>query len=59
VTSAKFYDVWCKRLAAEGKVVGFHGTSQQNASSILRQGFEPSRNGTLGPGVYWSTSLEK
>mmetsp|Transcript_66792 Transcript_66792/g.215902 ORF Transcript_66792/g.215902 Transcript_66792/m.215902 type:complete len:231 (+) Transcript_66792:15-707(+) len=37
----------------------FHGTSAANASSIQIQGFRPSVDGMLGPGVYLSRDLRK
>uniref|UniRef100_A0A8C6U9Z3 Grass carp reovirus (GCRV)-induced gene 2e n=1 Tax=Neogobius melanostomus TaxID=47308 RepID=A0A8C6U9Z3_9GOBI len=39
--------------------VMYHGTTQMNAQSILRNGFRRSTDGMLGPGVYLSRDLEK
>lgn len=37
----------------------FHGTSEENARSIERDGFRPSVRGMLGPGVYVSRDPSK
>ncbi|KAK3571230.1 hypothetical protein QTP86_005423 [Hemibagrus guttatus] len=37
----------------------YHGTTLSAARKIKRQGFKPSTDGMLGPGVYMSRSLEK
>ncbi|XP_044038531.1 uncharacterized protein LOC122869497 [Siniperca chuatsi] len=39
--------------------VMYHGTSRQNAQSILATGFQQSPRGLLGRGVYLSRDLEK
>ncbi|KAM6965970.1 uncharacterized protein LKV04_018480 [Tautogolabrus adspersus] len=41
------------------RYVMYHGTSSQNAESILEKGFERSTKGMLGPGVYLSRDLKK
>ena len=38
-------------------VVGFHQTNHDAAYSIALSGFEPSKKGMLGKGVYFATSL--
>ncbi|KAL0993791.1 hypothetical protein UPYG_G00113980 [Umbra pygmaea] len=37
----------------------FHGTHLSNAQDIITNGFKPSRDGLLGPGVYVSRNIEK
>ncbi|XP_052393944.1 grass carp reovirus (GCRV)-induced gene 2e [Carassius gibelio] len=37
----------------------YHGTSMEAAEKIKREGFRPSANGMLGPGVYLSRDLQK
>merc|ERR1712039_506355 len=37
----------------------FHGTSEDAAMKIEKQGFRPSVSGMLGPGVYCSRDLRK
>ncbi|XP_062407929.1 uncharacterized protein LOC134099153 [Sardina pilchardus] len=37
----------------------YHGTSKENADSILKTGFKPSSDGMLGQGVYLSRDLRK
>jgi hypothetical protein len=37
----------------------YHGTSSAAAAGILRQGFQPSKGGMLGPGIYCSAQLDK
>jgi len=39
--------------------VMYHGTSQEAAKAIRRNGFQRSRGGMLGPGVYLSRDLQK
>lgn len=36
------------------RLVAYHGT--RNAAAILQNGFQPSRGGEFGPGVYFSES---
>ncbi|CAF2953219.1 unnamed protein product [Rotaria sp. Silwood2] len=38
-------------------VVGFHQTSHAAAYSIAKTRLEPSKNGWIGPGIYFATSL--
>lgn len=37
----------------------YHGTSRQNAVSIIKTGFRPSAGGNLGAGVYVSKDFNK
>uniref|UniRef100_A0A671QHL2 Poly [ADP-ribose] polymerase n=1 Tax=Sinocyclocheilus anshuiensis TaxID=1608454 RepID=A0A671QHL2_9TELE len=37
----------------------YHGTTLQNAIRIMNEGFSPSYDGMLGPGVYVTRSFEK
>ncbi|KAL4608620.1 hypothetical protein GN956_G24767 [Arapaima gigas] len=37
----------------------YHGTHLQNAKVIISQGFQPSKDGLLGPGVYVSRNIDK
>uniref|UniRef100_A0A8C1GL74 Grass carp reovirus (GCRV)-induced gene 2o n=1 Tax=Cyprinus carpio TaxID=7962 RepID=A0A8C1GL74_CYPCA len=37
----------------------FHGTHLTNAKTIIDKGFERSKDGLLGPGVYVSRNIEK
>merc|ERR1712098_524240 len=37
----------------------FHGTRPEAAKSIQKEGFKPSTNGMLGPGVYVSQDINK
>ncbi|XP_059398719.1 uncharacterized protein LOC132130884 [Carassius carassius] len=37
----------------------FHGTHLKNAVTIINKGFEPSKDGMLGPGVYVSRNIAK
>lgn len=37
----------------------YHGTHRNNASAIITGGFQCSRGGTLGPGVYCSRDIAK
>ncbi|XP_016327796.1 GCRV-induced gene 2o [Sinocyclocheilus anshuiensis] len=37
----------------------FHGTHLKNAETIINEGFEPSIDGMLGPGVYVSRNIAK
>ena len=37
----------------------YHGTSSSNATSICQNGFQKSRDGMLGPGVYLSADRAK
>ncbi|XP_061105437.1 uncharacterized protein LOC133133352 [Conger conger] len=39
--------------------VMYHGTSKEDAESIKRNGFTPSEDGMLGPGVYVSRDIQK
>ena len=39
--------------------VGYHGTSAEAAQDIITNGFKRSTRGMLGPGVYWSDTLDK
>ena len=39
--------------------VMYHGTTQEVANAILKNGFQPSTKGMLGPGVYLSRDLQK
>lgn len=53
-----------QRLTARGirATIGFHATSRSNATSILENGFAPSRNGYdwLGDGAYlWEDDLDR
>ncbi|KAG9328674.1 hypothetical protein JZ751_011492, partial [Albula glossodonta] len=41
------------------KYTMYHGTSTQNAQLIKKNGFRPSANGMLGPGVYMSRNVTK
>lgn len=41
------------------EVTMFHGTSLENAKSIVENGFQPSTKGTLGEGVYLSQNISK
>lgn len=44
----------------EGKVIQmYHGTSHENAKSIMKGGFRPSTQGLLGAGVYVTKDMEK
>ena len=38
-------------------VVGFHQTSHVAAYSIAKEGFRPSKEGMIGEGIYFATSL--
>ena len=65
--------VICRRLVQIRKLPGhlsscsqdstvltmYHGTSLDNAKSIMRDGFRPSVDGLLGPGVYLTRDLVK
>ena len=49
---------WC--VPPRGRTMTmYHGTTSQNARSIMRNGFWPSRTGMLGEGVYVSTDIDK
>jgi len=37
----------------------YHGTTPENAALIMKEGFKPSKDGMLGPGVYVSGEYEK
>lgn len=37
----------------------YHGTHLKNAETIIRNGFEPSKDGMLGPGIYVSRNVDK
>lgn len=37
----------------------FHGTQLKNAETIIRNGFVPSKDGLLGPGIYVSRNIDK
>ena len=39
--------------------VMYHGTTRESAQSILSRGFQQSKDGMLGPGVYVSRDLQK
>ncbi|XP_045899447.1 uncharacterized protein LOC123967395 [Micropterus dolomieu] len=41
------------------KYIMYHGTTRQNAQSILATGFQQSEDGMLGRGVYLSRDVEK
>ncbi|XP_038594408.1 uncharacterized protein LOC119917990 [Micropterus salmoides] len=44
---------------SDGNYIMYHGTTRQNAQSILATGFRQSADGMLGRGVYLSRDLEK
>eukprot|EP00438_Fugacium_kawagutii_P015368 Skav225128 [mRNA] locus=scaffold1056:6372:6962:+ [translate_table: standard] len=48
-----------RRPPRDTVIRAYHGTSQNNAESIRRNGFRPSSEGMLGPGVYISRDLNK
>ncbi|CAL1170029.1 unnamed protein product [Cladocopium goreaui] len=51
---------WKSRKIEPGKVeMVYHGTSKENADAILKKGFNPSKDGLLGSGVYVTTDLGK
>lgn len=57
-TSAKNRErVW--RQFSSKPIRMFHGTSKQAAAQIMHEGFTPSTNGMLGPGVYLSRDVSK
>ncbi|KAK9534522.1 hypothetical protein VZT92_006963 [Zoarces viviparus] len=41
------------------KYVMYHGTTKATAKLILKSGFQQSKDGMLGPGVYLSRDLQK
>ncbi|CAK6981723.1 grass carp reovirus (GCRV)-induced gene 2e [Scomber scombrus] len=41
------------------KYVMYHGTTSTNAAAIKQSGFQQSKDGMLGPGVYLSRDLKK
>ena len=57
----KIYRVKSNEPSAEGESPRFlllHGTTGPNVEGILKEGFRPSKNGRLGPGVYLTDSFE-
>eukprot|EP00435_Cladocopium_sp_Y103_P048280 s473_g14.t1 len=51
---------WKSRRIEPGKVeMVYHGTSKESADAILKKGFNPSKDGLLGRGVYVTTDLGK
>ncbi|CAK9013643.1 unnamed protein product [Durusdinium trenchii] len=51
---------WKSRNIEPGKVeMVYHGTSKDAAQAILKKGFNPSKDGLLGKGVYVTTDRSK
>ncbi|KAJ1105686.1 hypothetical protein NDU88_003091 [Pleurodeles waltl] len=48
-----------RRSYGRKEYVMYHGTSVNAAFSIIRNGFKPSKDGMLGPGVYVSRDIRK
>ena len=43
----------------DGKAIMYHGTTMSNAFRIQQDGFKPSVDGMLGPGVYVTPDIRK
>lgn len=51
---------WLSRgIEPRSVTTAFHGTSDKNATTILKQGFKPSTGGLLGSGTYVTTDVSK
>uniref|UniRef100_A0A3Q2CCI7 PARP catalytic domain-containing protein n=1 Tax=Cyprinodon variegatus TaxID=28743 RepID=A0A3Q2CCI7_CYPVA len=53
------YPVTIPQTVENQSYIMYHGTTRQNAKSILENGFRQSEDGMLGPGVYLTRDLKK
>ena len=47
-----------KESSDSNQILLLHGTKAQNVEGILKTGFNPSKNGSYGPGVYLTNSFD-